>query len=313
MGRFEAMRTLVAAVDEGSLSGASRALGLPLPTVSRRVSDLETQLGTQLVVRTSRRLLLTETGAAYVAAVRRVLEEVEAAEKVASGEYRTPRGTLIVTAPRTFGRLHVAPAVHAFLRSFAEVYVRLVLSDSVIDIVGNQIDAAIRIGDLPASSLKAKRLGHVRWVVCASPDYLREHGVPRDPSDLDQHDCIAFEGLDPDRDWPFTTPDGRTIVTVRPRYSVNASEAVIAAAADGLGLACVMSYQAADSFRDGTLVRVLASWAPPPVPVQVVYADRQSQPMKLRAFIEDVSPRIEHRLRSIADLFDTESKSGKTR
>jgi DNA-binding transcriptional LysR family regulator len=166
--RFEAMRTLVAAVDGGSLSAASRSLGIPLPTVSR-VSDLETLLGSQLVVRTSRNLLLTEAGTAYVASARRVLEELSEAERAASGEYRAPRGELLVTAPIMFGTLNVAPIVHDFLAAYPEVAVRLVLSDWVLDLVESHIDVALRIGRLPDSALIVRRVGEIRWMVCASP------------------------------------------------------------------------------------------------------------------------------------------------
>ena len=237
MDRFEAMHTLVAAVDGGSLSAASRALAVPLPTVSRRVSDLEAHLGSQLVVRTSRKLLLTEAGAAFVASARRVLEELAEAERAASGEYRAPRGELLVTAPIMFGKLHVAPIVHDFLAAYPEVTVRLVLSDGVIDLVESHIDVAVRIGRLPDSALVAKRVGEIRWVVCASPDYLDRRGEPQSPADLAEHDCIAFEGLQRYREWPFAGAKGAQQVKVRPRYSVNPADAVIAGAVAGLGIA----------------------------------------------------------------------------
>ena len=147
MDRFEAIRTLVAAVDGGSLSAASRTLSVPLPTVSRRVSDLEAQLGSQFVVRTSRKLLLTEAGTAYVASARRVLEELAEAERAASGEYRAPRGELFVTAPIMFGKLHVAPIIHEFLHAYPEVTVRLILSDGVVDLVECTSMSQCELGD----------------------------------------------------------------------------------------------------------------------------------------------------------------------
>ena len=301
MDRFEAMRTLVAAFDGGSLSAASRALGVPLPTVSRRVSDLETYLGSQLVIRTSRKLLLTEAGAAYVVAARRVLEELSEAERTASGEYREPRGELLVTAPLMFGRLHVAPIVHEFLISYPEVNLRLILTDAIIDLVDLRVDVAVRIGNLPDSMLIARRVGEVRWVVCASPDYLSRRGTPVSPHELAEHDCIAFEGLEPDRVWPFAGSNGLEQYTVCPRYSVNTADAVIAAASAGVGIACIRSYQAATSVHERTLVRILTEWAPPPSPVQITYAMRQQQPLKLRAFLDFVAPKLQERLRVIAE------------
>ncbi len=301
MDRFEAMRTLVAAVDGGSLSAASRTLAVPLPTVSRRVSDLEALLGSQLVVRTSRKLLLTEAGTAYIASARRVLEELAEAERAASGEYRAPRVELLVTAPIAFGGLNVAPVVHDFLAAYPEVTVRLVLSDGVIDLVENHIDVAVRIGHLPDSALVARRVGEVRWVVCASPDYLHRRGEPRAPADLRGHDFIALEGLQRHRDWSFAREGAIQQLSVTPRFSVNTAEGVIGGAVAGLGIARVMSYQAVASVRDGPLVPLMSDWAPPPLPVQLVHAAHQQQPLKLRAFLDFVAPRLQERLRIIGE------------
>ena len=164
MDRFEAMRTFLAAVDGGSLSAASRALRIPLPTVSRRVSDLESHLRAQLVIRTSRRLLVTDVGRAYAATCRQILDELDDAERLAAGEYRVPRGDLLITAPVMFGRLHVEPVVLAFLKAYPDINIRMVLADYMIDLVENRIDLAVRIGQLEDSGLVAARIGSVRWV-----------------------------------------------------------------------------------------------------------------------------------------------------
>ena len=306
MDRFEAIRALVAAVDGGSLSAASRALGIPLPTVSRRVSDLEALLGSQLVVRTSRRLLLTEAGTAYVASARRVLEELAEAERAASGEYRAPRGELLITAPFMFGKMHVAPIVHEFLGAYPEVSVRLALTDGVLDMVESHIDVAVRIGNLPDSTLVARRVGEVRWVTCASPGYVERRGSPASPADLTNFDCIAYEGLELWRDWSFAGPQGIQTIIVRPRFSVNTADAVIAGAVAGIGIAYVMSYQAADSVRDGTLLPLLTEWAPAPIPVQIVHAARQHQPLKLRAFLDFVLPRLQQRVKTVREAFEAD-------
>ena len=181
MDRFDAMATLVAAVDGGSLSAASRALGMPLATVSRKVSDLEAHLRTQLVVRTSRRLSLTEAGRAYVAASRRILEEIDDAERAASGEYRAPRGHLTITASIMFGRLHVEPVVLDFLNAYPDITARLMLADHVVNLIDDHVDAAIRVGRLARQRMVATRLGAVRWVTCASPEYLEARGTPQTP------------------------------------------------------------------------------------------------------------------------------------
>jgi DNA-binding transcriptional LysR family regulator len=305
MDRFEAMRTLVAAVDGGSLSAASRALGIPLPTVSRRVADLEALLGAPLVVRTSRRLLTTEAGAAYVAVARRLLEDLTEAERAASGEYRAPRGELLVTAPIRFGTLHVAPVVHAFLAAFPDVRVRLALSDDVVDLVAAQIDIAVRIGPLPDSRLMARRVGAIRWMIVASPAYLARRGTPRRIDEISGHDCIAFEGLVLDREWPFAVRGRPRTVAIAPRFSVNTADAVIDGAVAGLGLACVASYQAAAAMRAGTLVPVLEAYLPPPVPVHLLRAARSPPPLKLRAFIDYVAPRLARSLAEVAATIRT--------
>ena len=304
MDRFEAMRTLIAAVDRGSLSAASRAIDVPLPTVSRRVSDLEAHLGTQLLVRTSRKLILTEAGTAYVASVRRVLDELGEAERVASGEYRAPRGELLVTAPIMFGKLHVAPIVHEFLGVYPDVTVRLVLADNMVDLIENHVDVALRIGHLPDSSLIAKRVGHIRWVICASPDYLERRGSPITPAALADHDCIAFEGLQTYRSWPFGVGGNATVVTIHPRFSVNTADAVIAGAVAGLGCARIMSYQAARTVADGGLTPILERYAPLETPVHLVHAAQPLQPLKQRAFMEFVAPRLALALERVERAFD---------
>lgn len=301
MDRFEAMRTLVAAIDGGSLSAASRSLGVPLPTVSRRVSDLEAYLGSQLVVRTSRKLLLTEAGTAFIASARRVLEELAEAERAVSGEYRAPRGELLVTAPIAFGALNLAPIVHMFLAAYPDVTVRLVLSDGVIDLVESHVDVAVRIGRLPDSMLVARRVGDIRWVVCASPDYLARRGAPDSPAALADHDCIAFEGLQRYREWPFHDANGTQQVTIHPRFSINTADGVVGAAVAGVGIARLLSYQVAASVGSGALVPILTGCGPPPMPVHLVHAAHQQQPLKLRAFLDFVAPRLQQRLQDISD------------
>jgi len=299
MDRFEAMRTLVAAVDGGNLSAASRSMGVPLPTVSRRVSDLEARLGTQLVVRTSRKLILTEAGAAFVAAARRVLDELNDAERAASGEYRAPRGELLVTAPILFGKLHIAPIVHDFLAVYPDVSVRLVLSDTVVDLVENHVDVALRIGILPDSSLVARRVGQVRWVICASPAYLAQRSAPDVPADLETHSCIAFEGLQIYRHWTFGKDSSAQSVAIRPRFSVNTADAVVDGALSGLGIARIMSYQAAGAVGDRTLVPVLEDYRSGSIPVHLVHAAQAMHPLKLRAFMDFVAPRLKRTLDGI--------------
>lgn len=301
MDRFDAMRTLIAAVDGGSLSAASRRLATPLPTVSRRVAELEAGLGAQLLVRTSRKLILTEAGAAFVAAARRILDDLGDAERAASGEYRAPRGELHVTAPILFGKLHAAPVIHEFLAAYPDVTVRLILSDQVIDLAEAQVDVALRIGALPDSELIARPLGHVRWVVCASPEYLARRGAPATPAALAAHECIAFEGVQTYRFWPFRTATGSQSVAIMPRFSVNTADAVTDAAAAGLGLARIMSYQAAGAIAAGQVRVVLRDFPSDPVPVHLLYPSQPIQPLKRRAFLDFVVPRLQRVLAALEE------------
>jgi DNA-binding transcriptional LysR family regulator len=295
MDRLESMSILVAAVEAGSLSAAARRLGTPLATVSRKVSELEAHLKTRLLNRTSRRLTLTDAGQSYVAACRRILEEVDEAERAAAGEYSAPRGELIVTAPIVFGRLHVLPVAIDFLRAYPEIDIRMTFADRLINLVEDHVDVAVRIGALPDSSLMATRLGAIRRVICASPAYFAARGVPTSPGDLAAHDCIAFEGLT-GAVWSFTRGKAATTVPIRARLVVNTAEAAIDAAVAGVGITRVLSYQAAPALRAGTLALVLIEFEPEPWPLHLVHAGGRLLPLKLRAFLDFAAPRLKARL-----------------
>jgi DNA-binding transcriptional LysR family regulator len=297
MDRLESMTTLVAAVEEGSLSAAGRRLGMPLATVSRKISELERHLRTRLLNRSTRRLTLTEAGRSYVAACKRILEQVGEAEREATGEYSAPKGDLVITAPIVFGRVHVLPVIAEFLKAYPDIDVRLVLSDRVMNLLEDRVDVAIRIGELPDSSLIATRIGAVRRVVCGSPKYFAKRQAPKEPDDLRRHDCITFEGLSAPEAWVFRRSTTSVTVPVRSRLVVNAAEAAIDAAMAGLGVTRVFSYQVlAAAERVGTLVRVLRSFEPPPTPINLVYLGRPPLPLKLRAFLDFAAPRLKSRL-----------------
>ena len=296
MDRLESMSVLIAVVDAGSLSAAARKLGMPLANVSRKVSELEAHLNTRLLHRTTRKLSLTEAGGSYVAACRRILEEIGEAERTATGEYAAPRGKLVVTASVVYGRLHVVPVVAEFLAQFPEIDVSLVLTDRVVHLMDEQIDVAVRIGDLPDSAFMATRVGSVRRVVCASPDYLRKHGAPAAPGDLSAHDCISFEVLESRRAWDFGSGKAEVWVPVHSRLAVNTAEAAIDAAKLGVGLVRVLSYQVADAIRAQQLSVVLDAFEAAPMPVSLVHKGQTPLPLKLRAFIDFVAPRLRSRM-----------------
>lgn len=300
MDRFDAMQVLVTIAETGGFSAAARRLGLPLATVSRRVAELENHLGARLLNRTSRRVDLTDAGRDYLEAARRILGEVGEAERAVAGEYASPRGLLTVTAPLVFGRLHVMPVIVAFLEAYPDVSVNLTLNDRIVSFDEDHIDAAVRIGPLPPSSLVAVRLGDVRRVVCASPAYLAAHPEPERPADLQDHDCIAFQGMVMADGWRFGDNKLGPVVPIRPRLTVNTAEAAIDACIAGLGLTRVLSYQVAGSLRDGRLRTVLDDFAPAPLSVHLVRATGRMPPHKVRALFDFAAPRLRASLGALA-------------
>jgi DNA-binding transcriptional LysR family regulator len=296
MDRLESMLVLITAVEAGSLSAASRRLGTPLATVSRKVSELESHLRTRLLVRTRRGLTLTDAGRSYVTACKRILEEVGEAERAASGEYSAPKGDLIITAPIVFGRLHVLPVVVEFLKTYPDIDLRMVLADRVANLLEEQVDVAIRIGELPDSSLIATRIGSIRRVVCGSPAYFAARGTPKRPAELGAHDCVTFDGLASPEAWTFRMRKADASVEIHSRLVVNTAEAAIDAAIAGLGITRVLSYQVATAIRAGALAIVLPEFEPSPWPVSLVFAGQGLLPLKLRALLDFAAPRLRERL-----------------
>jgi DNA-binding transcriptional LysR family regulator len=296
MDRIEAMTTLLAVVEAGSLSAASRKLRVPLTTVSRHVSELEAHLKTQLLNRTSRRLTLTDAAETYVQACRRILDEVDEAERVVSGEYRAPKGDLTVTASMVLGRVHVVPVAAAFLKAYPDILLRLRLSDRVVSLQEEHVDLGIRIGALPDSGIVARQIGSIRQVVCASPDYLASRGRPAAPTDLAAHDCVTFTGFTRAESWDFQIGGSITPVSIRSRLQVDAAEAVVEAALAGAGIVRLFSYHVAAAVRDGWLSLLLEAFEPPQLPVNLVYLGGGLLPLKIRAFLDFAAPRLKARL-----------------
>lgn len=302
MNRLESMRVLLAVVDAGSLSAAGRKLGMPLATVSRKVSELEAALNARLLVRSTRRLTLSDSGRDYVAACRRILEDITEADKAAAGEYTAPRGELLVTAPVVFGRLHVLPVLTEFLNAYPEVKVRLALGDRVVNLLEDHVDLAIRIGSLPDSGLIATHLGQLRQVVCASPAYLSRRGSPADLDDLTTHDCVSFDVFGIGDAWRFDLAGGTRVIRIRPRLTVSTAEAAVDAAVAGLGVTRVLSYQAESALSQGALRLILESFACAPLPVSLLYASQGRLPLKLRALIDYCAPRLRARCQALATI-----------
>jgi DNA-binding transcriptional LysR family regulator len=293
--RLDALEAFVVTVERGSLSAAARATGRSITAISRALTELEARLGVQLLLRTTRSLKLTDAGGRYLEVCRRVLSELALAQRAENAALESPQGLLTVTAPLMFGALHVRPIVDMYLAANTDVRARLLLLDRVVNVVDEGVDVAFRIAHLPDSALVATALGHVRRVVCASPDYLARHGRPREPRDLTRHRCITFSALTPTETWSFGAgPEGGRIkqVKIRPVLSVNTAEAAIASASGGLGVTSALSYQVAEAIGAGALVPLLTSYEPEPLPVHLVQPAGATRAAKVRAFVELATPRL---------------------
>jgi len=296
MDRLEAMTILLAAVEAGSLSAASRQLRIPLATVSRRVSELEAHLNVRLVLRGGRKLVLTDAGRDYVASCRQIMENIEEVERTAAGEYRAPQGDLIISAPLVIGRNHVVPVLVEFLRTYPEIRAHIHLSDRVSNLLEEHVDLAVRLGELPDSDMIATRVALISRILCASPAYLQSHGVPERPEDLTSHDCITYEGYSAADMWEFRHGQSSQVIKVSSRLSVNLAEAAVIAASTDAGVARVLSDQVDHQLKAGTLVRLLQDFEPAPMPVSLVYPSQRQVPLKLRAFIDFATPLLREQL-----------------
>jgi DNA-binding transcriptional LysR family regulator len=296
MDRLDAMSVLLTVVKTGSFSAASRNLGLPIATVSRNISDLETHLKTRVLIRSSRQMNLTDAGRAYVEACKQILERVEEAERTAAGEYSEPKGDLAVTAPDVFGRIHLLPVALEFMAMYPEINIRFILSDRKVNLLEEGVDLAIRIGNLADSSLIATRIGSIRIVICGSPSYLAARGRPEKPEDLRDHDCVTFDSLASSAAWKFTQDGGELLVPIRSRFTADSAEAAIGAAVAGIGLVRMHSYKVVEAKRAEKLEIVLSRFEPEPWPVSLVYPGQSALPQKLRVFLDFMTPRLKSRL-----------------
>lgn len=301
MDRIEAMSALLEVIKAGSFSAAARRLGVPPTSLARRVADLEAHLGARLLARTTRSLSLTDAGSAYVAAARRIVEDVEEAERIVAGEYAAPRGELVITAPTMFGRLHVLPLVAEFLAAYPQIDARLLLTDALVHLVDERVDLAVRLGQLADSSLVARRVGVMRTVVCASPSWLAAHGTPRKPQDVATLPTIAVGDIANQRHiWRFGDSQHDAVdVPIDPRMSVSSNEAATAAAVLGVGLTQQRLYQVADHLASGALRLCLTEFEPRPQPVHVLQTSRVHLPLKARKFTEFAIPRLQQRLAAL--------------
>ena len=292
MDRFHAIQVFVKVAECGGFAAAARDLAISPPAVTRAVALLEDRLGTRLFVRTTRSVRLTESGERFLQDGRRILLELEEAEEAAVGSHAAPRGELHVTAPVLFGRMFVTPILGDFLDMFPLVSARTLFVDRVVNLMDEGLDVAIRIGDLPDSSLIAVRAGTVRRVMFASPDYLRTHGLPQHPEDLTDHRLIQSLPMGTSPEWPFQKNDAPLSVRAEPRLRMNTNDAVIELVVRGWGISRLLSYQIAPYLADGRLQAVLSEFELPPLPIHVVHQEGRIVSAKVRSFVDYMAERL---------------------
>jgi DNA-binding transcriptional LysR family regulator len=295
MDRLEAMQVLLAVVDAGSLSAGSRKLRAPLPSVSRKVAELERHLGTRLLIRTSRNIQLTDAGRDYIDAVRQIMAQVSDAESRAAGEYEVPRGELRITVPDEFGHRMVLPLAYEFLREHQEINLDVVTTNSFVDLVEERIDVGIRIGHLPDSSLYATSIGDAQVLTCASPKYLERKGTPKTPADMNEHDAILLGNFS--RAWAYPGSDVPDVTPLR-RVHANDATAACDAAVWGLGITRLPDFVINEHLKTGALVEILREFPTRPLPVHLIYIKQGLLPLKVRAFIDWMTPRLREAVKS---------------
>jgi len=287
MDRFQAMRAFVTVVELGSFARAADRLDLSVSAVSRQVAELEAHLDARLLNRTTRRLSLTEPGRAFHERSLQLLADVEEAEQEAGGGTATPRGTLKLTCPITYGVRVLAPRIAGFLARYRDVRVDVELSDRLVDLVDEGFDLAVRIGMIRAPNLVARRIGRVRIVCCASPAYLAKHGTPAVPADLAKHACLTYEYGPLRGQWRFVGRDGTEhLQRVGGPLHANNGRMLAALAVEGAGLCYEPDFIVGPELASGRLVPLLADYATPDIPVHAAYPSRRHLSAKVRAFVD---------------------------
>lgn len=280
------MSVFVAVADAESFAGAARRLGMSPPAVTRAIAALEARLRAKLLDRTTRYVRVTETGQRYLDDARRIIGEANEADEAAAGVNAEPHGHLAVTAPVRFGRMFVTPGIVEYLRRYPGTEISALFVDRVVNLLEEGLDVGVRVGELPDSSMKAIGVGHVRRVVCASPAYLKEHGVPKTPAELAQHVVILSSPITPVAEWKFAHDTKTVVARVRPRLTVTSNEAAIEAACRGFGLTRLLSYHIAPYVASGQLKVVLGRYEPPRLPIHILHREGRYASAKVRTFVD---------------------------
>lgn len=289
MDKFHLLKVYVAVAEAEGFAAAARRLELSPPAVTRAIAALEDNLGVKLLQRSTRYVRTTDIGRRYLDDAKRILAELEAADHTASGINTEPQGQLTVTAPVLFGRRFITPSIVRYLERYPKTTVNAVFLDRVVNLLEEGIDVGIRIGELPDSSLRGRKVGSVRMVVCASPDYLQRCGRPQRPDDLRKHSLIASLAVGENQHWHFQAPDktrAQQRITIAPRLTVTTNDAAVEAAVNGLGITRVLSYQVADEVAAGKLEILMEDYQPAAKPITILHREDRNPAVKVRAFID---------------------------
>ncbi len=292
MNELSGMELFITVVEAKSFTDAAQTLGITPSAVSKQITRLEDRLGAQLLNRTTRRIAMTDVGAAYYERCVRIMAEVEEAEAVVSNLHTKPRGLLRVSVPVILGQLHFAPAVAAFLTQNPEVQLELILNDRYVNLIEEGFDLVIRIDELPDSAMVARRLAPNRRVVCGTPEYFAAHGAPEAPDDLMRHNCLTYGPHYPHKEWFFRTDEGRRAVRVVGNFQTNNAQALRLAALGGLGLALLPTFIVGSDLRQGLLRPVLSQFVSSDTGIYAVYPHNRHLSPKVRAFVDFMASRF---------------------
>lgn len=292
MDRFQCLQVFVKVAERGGFAAAARDLAMSPPAVTRAISALEDRINTRLLIRTTRSVRLTDGGERFLQDCRRILMDLEEAEEAAVGSHASPRGELRVTAPVLFGRLFVTPILGDFLDRYPLVSCQTLFVDRIVNLMDEGLDVAIRIGNLPDSSLIAVRAGSVRRVMFAAPAYLKKHGLPQHPMDLLGHRLIKSLAISSSLEWSFNENGKPFSIQIEPRLRMNTNDAVVELVARGWGISRLLSYQIAPQLAEGRAQTILSEFEPPPIPIHVVHQEGRMVSSKVRAFVDFMVDRL---------------------
>lgn len=293
MDRFHQMSVYVAVAEEESFAAGARRLGLSPPAVTRAVAALEESLGVKLLNRTTRYVRPTDAGQRYLDDARQILAKLQEADEGAAGINAAPRGHLTMTAPVLFGKIFVMPRIVEYMQHNPQVEISAMLLDRVVNMMEEGVEVGVRIGALPDSSMRAVRVGQVKRVLCASPDYLAKHGIPQRPEDLHQHQIVAASGVTPSIEWKFGEGEGTAnaststnTIRIKPRLTVTTNDAAIMAVKHGAGITRLLSYQVAHHLQSGALKTVLSEYESAPLPIHIIHREGRDGSAKIRSFVD---------------------------